>query len=307
MRARDSPVFFEDVMVVDNPTDTPKVDEEKPVEAKDESQKTDGQKPTASKKYQLTAINWAENFVLKELVRKIGQKPIHQSGRELVFEYGESRYLFIYSFGVVAFFNMTVNQRAKIINLLEVTEGFNLARRIEDTYIIEVKPGAKEEMGYDKITWQMLEFGKLRMVAKILSESVALEYTENLSSEILQHTHRYTKQLEVSGRLPYRTRELVKYIGFATTTREHVMANFYVIDKPEETWDDIALERLYLSLKEMFDIDVRYRALEQKLHAIHDSVEVIVDLVRSRRDMMLELLIIALIAFEVVLWFIGQK
>lgn len=263
-------------------------------------------KPTGPKKYQLIAVNWSESFPLKELVRKIGHKPMITSGRELVFEYPGGRYLFVYSFGVATFFNMTSLQRDRVIRALEASGAVPLSRQNEDCYTIEIRPpgkdGSLETVGYESVVWSELEFKKLRMVAKVLSESVALEYSETLANEILQKTHLYTLDLQLRGRVPYRTKRLVKYIGFAMRTKEHVMASFYIIDKPDETWDDPALEDLYLSLKDMFDIDIRFRALEQKLRAIQDAVEIIVELVRSRRDMILEVLIVLLISVELVIW-----
>ena len=51
----------------------------------------------------------------------------------------------------------------------------------------------------------------------------------------------------------------------------------------------------------MMEIDVRYRALEYKIKIIQESVDVIVDLSKSKRETMLEMIIILLITFEIVI------
>ena len=54
-------------------------------------------------------------------------------------------------------------------------------------------------------------------------------------------------------------------------------------------------------LKAMLEVDTRYRALEYKIKIIQESLEVIVDLSKSKRETVLEITIILIIAFEAIL------
>jgi len=49
------------------------------------------------------------------------------------------------------------------------------------------------------------------------------------------------------------------------------------------------------------EIDTRYRALEYKIKIIQESVDVIVDLAKSKRETLLEMIIILLITFEIII------
>ena len=61
------------------------------------------------------------------------------------------------------------------------------------------------------------------------------------------------------------------------------------------------LDKLHQELKAMMEIDTRYRALEYKIKIIQESVDVIVELSKSKRETLLEMIIILLIAFEIIL------
>jgi uncharacterized Rmd1/YagE family protein len=58
---------------------------------------------------------------------------------------------------------------------------------------------------------------------------------------------------------------------------------------------------MHQDLKIMMEIDVRYRALEYKIKIIQESVDVIVDLSKSKRETLLEMIIILLITFEIII------
>ena len=80
-----------------------------------------------------------------------------------------------------------------------------------------------------------------------------------------------------------------------------VSAALAVLDKPAATWDSEPLDRLYRDLRTMLEIDDRFRALEHKLRAVQDTLEVLLELNTNRRAHLLELTIVLLILFEIVL------
>ena len=81
------------------------------------------------------------------------------------------------------------------------------------------------------------------------------------------------------------------------------------LDKPDATWDDPALDRIYDDLRAEFDLLDRYGTLTQKLQGVQEALELILDVARDRRMWLLELAIFLLIAFEVLLeigrWVLG--
>jgi uncharacterized Rmd1/YagE family protein len=80
-----------------------------------------------------------------------------------------------------------------------------------------------------------------------------------------------------------------------------VLAVLHLLDKPDATWEDAAMDRIYDDLKAEFDLLDRYAALESKLRGVQDAVELVLDVARDRRLVLLEVLIVLLIALEIVL------
>jgi uncharacterized Rmd1/YagE family protein len=72
-----------------------------------------------------------------------------------------------------------------------------------------------------------------------------------------------------------------------------------LLDKPDATWDDPALDRIYADLRAEFDLLDRYDTLTQKLQGVQEALELVLDVARDRRMWLLEVAIFVLIAIEV--------
>jgi uncharacterized Rmd1/YagE family protein len=83
--------------------------------------------------------------------------------------------------------------------------------------------------------------------------------------------------------------------------KQEIISNLYIVDSPDETWESVMLDKLHQELKLMFEIAIRYRALEYKIKIIQESVDVFVDFAKSRREALLEIIIILLISFEIII------
>ena len=63
--------------------------------------------------------------------------------------------------------------------------------------------------------------------------------------------------------------------------------------------EDIAAERIYDALRTEFDLADRYAALERKLRSVQESLELVLDMTRDSRLVMLEVLIVLLFLLEI--------
>jgi required for meiotic nuclear division protein 1 len=80
-----------------------------------------------------------------------------------------------------------------------------------------------------------------------------------------------------------------------------VLSVLHLLDKPDETWVDAGIDRIYEELRSEFDLADRYQSLELKLRSIQEALELVLDVARDRRLVLLELAIVLLIVFEIVL------
>jgi uncharacterized Rmd1/YagE family protein len=98
-----------------------------------------------------------------------------------------------------------------------------------------------------------------------------------------------------------RTRPLHRFIGQAIANRNEVLSVLHLLDKPEAVWEDPGMDRIYRDLREEFDLGDRYGALESKLRGVQEALELILDVARDRRLVLLEVAIVLLIVFEILL------
>ena len=75
----------------------------------------------------------------------------------------------------------------------------------------------------------------------------------------------------------------------------------HLLDKPDAAWDDPGAERIYEQLRAEFDLVDRHTSLELKLRSVQEALELVTDVARDRRLVMLEASIVLLIVFEIVL------
>jgi uncharacterized Rmd1/YagE family protein len=147
------------------------------------------------------------------------------------------------------------------------------------------------------------EFGEARaaVVALIVAQSAALEYYERIVAGLFTRTIDLVDPLERRGSVSARIRRLHRFIGEAIATRSEVFTVLALLDKPDATWDDPAMDRIYDELRAEFDLVDRYATMEQKLHGVREALELVLDVARDRRMWLLEVTIVLLILFELLL------
>lgn len=262
------------------------------------------------KTYQIVATHFAEKLKLKEAVSGL-ENPHLLSTWEAAFKFSEDSYAFLYNFGSVVFFNVPEEKQKPFLETLKKrssTPANTPDTTTSDTFIVEIDSTAqKNDVGFNKVTLGELNYPKARLISMVVAESTALEYFELICEDLLIKTNYISDSLRTKGKLLKETKNLLKFIGFCLTTKQEIITNLYVVDAPDEVWDDQLLDRLYGDLKRMFEIETRYKVLEYKLRLIQESVEIIVDLSKSRRETYLELTIIVLIAFEIFWTVLGKS
>jgi uncharacterized Rmd1/YagE family protein len=251
--------------------------------------------PTVS----VAAYGFAATFKLRDLL------PIFQPGSQgeplmkerMSVSYGPGRWAFAYDFGAVVFVGIDpAEQRLKI---------GELQRRMEreahppttESFMIE-SGGTVTEVRFDRVVVPELTQDVADIVALITAQSVAMDYYARDVMEIEEETDRITSYLQETGRIPGPSNKLIKFIGLCIATRNDVLSTLALFDKPDATWENEALDRLWDGLYRMLELDDRYKALEAKLSMFQDNILVLVDLTRGRQTLRLEVAVVLLILME---------
>ena len=83
---------------------------------------------------------------------------------------------------------------------------------------------------------------------------------------------------------------------------QQILSRLSLLDKPDITWDSPELETLFGHMRKMYELDDRFRAVEFKLDSIQDNSKALLSILQTRRSERLEIVIVALILIEVVLF-----
>lgn len=255
------------------------------------------------KVYPVRAFHIAERLRLKDVREKLGYEPSEFSNYEMIVPLSaRDSFLFLYTFGSIVFFNASDAEVDRELGRLKSYRSPNEADRTSDTFLVELSPdAAANKVSFDRVQIRNLTFQSIKIVALLLGQSTALEYYDILIENLLEQSGMYSRKLEKEGKYLESSESLIKFIGQCLNTKQEIISRLYIVDAPDEVWEDNELERLFNELKVMLELDGRYRSLEYKIRIIQESIEIIVDLSKSRKSVQLEMAIIILIGFEILM------
>jgi uncharacterized Rmd1/YagE family protein len=248
------------------------------------------------------AVAFVENLPLRELA------PLYPEARrtphELSFTSPTGGVVFIYPFGAVVFHNVAPDTReAEITRLHRVRPGLTRAQVLEELTVRE-DPGAVPDVVGGVLVLDKMTFERASVVALTVAQSAAMEYYDRIVDQMFIQTDKLIDRVEKKGTMPLSTRPLHRFIGTAMSTRSEVLSILHLLDKPDALWDDPAVDAIYGQLRAEFDLVDRYQALELKLKSVQEALELVLDMARDRRLVLLEVSVVFLILLEIILsWF----
>ena len=253
-------------------------------------------------RYVFQAYHLTETFRLKKIEPMMGMDAISKSGTKLVYQEGEASFFFVYRFGSVVFFNIEPQRREEILDKVKSIVGeLNIVVTSEE-YGLEVSKDAKNTAQFSRAVIDRLTTDRIELLALVVAQSTALEHFECMVDELLPKSHQIAKLLQKAGRMTRRPHAIHKFIGHCMSTSQQLVASMYLLDKPDETWEDQVLDNLYRDANEMFELRDRYKTVDQKLRMIEGHLVIISNLLAHRKAAFLEWTIIILIAVEFVLF-----
>jgi required for meiotic nuclear division protein 1 len=248
--------------------------------------------------HQFNAIAFEENLNLRQLAAHYPNA--RATLRELRYTLPPNGAIYIFPFGAMVSHDLPFDQRETELKRLRTAMPKLTTRVVREDYTVAEDPVSKIGIVDGVLRLDRLTPGRAGIVALTVAQSAAMEYYENLVEDLFARTGSLTEFMERRGTVPFRTRQLHRFIGEAIVTRTEVLSVLHLLDKPDEAWDDPAIDLIYDDLRGEFDLRDRYAALELKLRAIQESLELLVDVARDRRLLLLEVAVVFLILLELI-------
>jgi uncharacterized Rmd1/YagE family protein len=252
----------------------------------------------ASRNHTFDALAFVENFSLRELAAAFPEARAGTHELRLPLDAGE---IFIYPFGALVFRDTPRARREAELGRLKRALPRLTAEIVREDFVVREEEGAQVRLAAGTLILDELTPGRASIVALTVGQSAAMEYYERIVEQLFQRTGSLVGRLETRGTVPLRTRPLHRFIGEAISTRSEVLSVLHLLDKPDAVWDDPAMDRIYADLRGEFDLGDRYGALEMKLRSVQEALELVLDVARDRRLVLLESAIVLLIVVELAL------
>ncbi|GAO44502.1 RMD1 family protein [Flavihumibacter petaseus] len=217
---------------------------------------------------------------------------------ELFYVLERHQFLYVFKYGVVCLLNHSEVETTQILQLIDGFCKNPLPEKLQEEFEIDARAG-KLTFGFDQVGIPRKDTDMYRLVMLYVSQSVALDHFEKLSDQLLNETNYHTQVLERKGRIELKGLNMKKYIGKVLNLKNRISANLYVFDSPESTWEDEDLLKLDAGLKKTFDIQSRFRNIQESLGIVSENFELFKDLLQYRNSVTLEWIIIILIFVEV--------
>lgn len=252
----------------------------------------------------IEAIQLAEAFNIKKLRIAFGVEPHSSTLSELFYTLGSSskRYLYVFDYGVVVLANYSAAKKKELIELVKKYATTNEDLDLFEEYRIEIDiDNPKIIIKNDYVSVPVINASVMKIVMLNIAQSVALDYYEALTNELISSSKVYILELEKRGKLSISKVNLLKYIGRVLNVKNSIVDNLYILDDPNLVWDNEELNLLNRHLKANFDIHPRFKDLDYRLGIVEDNLKLFTDVLNVRESSRLEWIVIILIFIEIVI------
>ena len=244
---------------------------------------------------------------LKKLKERIESEHRCQGDADsLLIEFSEQKKICVSSFGAVVFWPFDESAGRWVSQELEhVVTDPERVEEVEDRMVVVTEKGDAQAIFNEIWLAGAMTDAHVHLISQLLGQSVALEYLELEVTAALDQFEGVFKDMRHHGRVRLSTRKILMRIGFSMETRNEVLNNIALFDKPEITWEVEDLERLHQRLVEFFELKERQETLWRKLDFLAEHTSMLFTFLSARKSLYLEWIIVILIALET-LFFLVQ-
>jgi len=248
--------------------------------------------------FEIVAFQIAGNIDIKRFRAAYTGKEYYHDSSEVYYVGESSKHLYVLAYGVVVFEGYDEVRMSETIEFLKpFCRNFSDQRLREEFEIHESTDTDKFE--YNEVFLTRINPDVLRIVMLNVAQSVAIDYFTQQADLLLEETNKHTTLLERDGKIDISGRRLIRFIGRTLNMKNRITENLYILDSPEETWEDEYLNKIDAGLKRIFQVKTRYKNLDLELQLVKDNLAVVKELLYHRESKILEWIIIALILVEV--------
>ncbi|KAI0126869.1 hypothetical protein BJ170DRAFT_582027 [Xylariales sp. AK1849] len=220
--------------------------------------------------------------------------------------------MFVFSYGVVVFWNFTEQQEKNILADLGfaendprvslVTRPLNMEDFETEEFHFEYSADIKRPRVFnDMITLLPRSDHMVKLtISHAIAQSTKLCFFEERMSETMLDAQHVPKRLALTGELNMTRVEIVKILGRLFKSRVDINLSSNILDVPNFFWDaEPTLHPLYAAIREYLEIDLRTKVLNERCRVFLDLAEILSDSVADAKMSAITWIIIILIIVSI--------
>lgn len=255
-----------------------------------------------SRIYPVEAYSYASRFNLREVAAWLPkERPFRWSKTQFVVDLDGDQLAYVYDFGAIVFVNVPSAERERIITIFSSRLKHEPHAPLRESFLVEVRQDAPIEVTFDRVVVPNIAPTTIDVIATVIAQSVAIDYYDEDVQEILDRIGVVASDIARKGRPLGNMRDFMKFVGAAIASQVEMISAISLLDKPDLTWENEAADRLHDKLRNNLEIPERYKALEAKLLTIRESLQTLIEFSQTRRMLVLEASVVALIVMEILL------
>lgn len=243
----------------------------------------------------------ASHFGIKKKIK--WEDPLILSGQSLkgILKEVETKCIYLYYFGSLVFINMQFHEIQDVVKYLKTIDKslkIDNIKEYSDDYRLEIRPGYEYSLGNEMMTASTYEAYYPDMISMVLAKSISLEKIESETDNLLDNIEDVIGYLE-RGNFNISDKQLAKSTAKVIRFEYNTIANLMLFEKPSSAWHNEDIERFFLEMVALFDIEDRYSKINHKIEILKDITDVFGSLTHEKRATRLEIMVIVLIAVSI--------
>lgn len=219
-----------------------------------------------------------------------------------VMKTGENGSAVLFRYGVLVAVDLTEEETEELKR--ELSPHISGSFEQPETELLNIRIDADEEEGLDEsgVLWlRSAAPERIRLVAEVLAKSVVLAHYEGEIAKAFERIEPMAEGMVLGNRPPGRKQVLYTELGEAILAQTRTIGRVETGDKPEVTWENPDLDRLYMMLAKEYELEDRDKIFHRKSALVSDTTGLFIDLLTQRQSIRVEWYIVILIVIEIVL------
>lgn len=220
--------------------------------------------------------------------------------------------MFVFSYGVVVFWNFTERQEKDILADFTFSEnetGVSLLARPENEADFETEELHFEYSPYvdrprvfnDMITLRSGDHMIKLAMSHAIAQSTKLSYFEEKMAQTMLDAQHVPKRLALTGELGMTRPEILKILGRLFKSRVDVNLSSNILDVPDFFWNsEPTLHPLYFAVREYLEIAPRIKVLNERCRVFLELAEILSDSIADTKMSNITWIIIILIVISII-------